>query len=140
MTHVTCRLTAKNRDQLRNPTLGNRVWATFTFFPVAADRAPAVSIDICGTRPCSAANQPHAATALDRRDRQADERTDTHICFLLFRFSVFHFLVVGSVRYIKLTRVGFRAHVKIASRIVSYRYRLRRVPCVRQRQAQNVRK
>jgi len=32
MTHVTCRLTAKNRDQLRNPTLGNRVWATFTFY------------------------------------------------------------------------------------------------------------
>ena len=29
MTHVTCRLTAKNRDQLRNPTLGNRVWAIF---------------------------------------------------------------------------------------------------------------
>ena len=28
MTHVTCRLTVKNRDQLRNPTLGNRVWAT----------------------------------------------------------------------------------------------------------------
>ena len=33
MTHVTCRLTAKNRDQLRNPTLGNRVWATFSFLP-----------------------------------------------------------------------------------------------------------
>ena len=31
MTHVTCPLTAKNRDQLRNPTLGNGVWATFTF-------------------------------------------------------------------------------------------------------------
>ena len=31
MTHVTCRLTAKNRDQFRNPTLGSRVWATFTF-------------------------------------------------------------------------------------------------------------
>jgi len=29
MTHVTCRLTAKNRDQLRNPMLPNRVWATF---------------------------------------------------------------------------------------------------------------
>jgi len=28
MTHVTCRLTAKNRDQLRNPMLGNRVRAT----------------------------------------------------------------------------------------------------------------
>jgi len=27
MTHVTCRLTAKNRDQLRNATLGTRVWA-----------------------------------------------------------------------------------------------------------------
>ena len=22
----------KNRDQLRNPTLGNRVWALFTFY------------------------------------------------------------------------------------------------------------
>ena len=32
MTYVTCRLTAKNRDQLRNPTLSYRVWATFTFF------------------------------------------------------------------------------------------------------------
>ena len=29
MIRVTCRLTAKNRDQLRNPTLGNRIWATF---------------------------------------------------------------------------------------------------------------
>ena len=29
MTRVTCRLTAKDRNQLRNPTLGNRVWATF---------------------------------------------------------------------------------------------------------------
>jgi len=32
MTHITCTLTAKNRDQLRNPTLGNRVWASFTFY------------------------------------------------------------------------------------------------------------
>ena len=29
MTRVTCRLTAKSRDQLWNPTLGSRVWATF---------------------------------------------------------------------------------------------------------------
>ena len=28
--YVTCRLTAKNWDQLQNPTLGNRVWAIFT--------------------------------------------------------------------------------------------------------------
>jgi len=31
MTRVTCRLTAKNRDQLQDPTLGNRLWATSTF-------------------------------------------------------------------------------------------------------------
>ena len=36
MIHVTCRLTAKNQDQLRNPTLGNRAWATFTFFIVCS--------------------------------------------------------------------------------------------------------
>jgi len=28
---LTCRLTAKIQDQLRNPTLGIRVWATFNF-------------------------------------------------------------------------------------------------------------
>ena len=44
-----------------------------------------------------------------------------HICFLLLVFFLFlHFLVVGLTRQIKLTHVGFRAHVKIASRIVSY--------------------
>jgi len=41
--------------------------------------------------------------------------------FTFLFFSVLQFLVVVSVRYIKLTHVGFRAHVKIASRIVSYR-------------------
>ena len=30
---VTCKLTAKNRDQLLNPALGNRVWAAFFTFP-----------------------------------------------------------------------------------------------------------
>jgi len=34
MTHVTCRLSAKNQHQLWNPTLGNRVWATFTLLLV----------------------------------------------------------------------------------------------------------
>ena len=39
-------------------------------------------------------------------------RIPTSICIiyavcLLFSFCVFHFLVVGSVRQIKLTRVGF---------------------------------
>jgi len=32
MTHITCRLTAKNRDRFRNPTLRNWVLATFTFY------------------------------------------------------------------------------------------------------------
>jgi len=36
-----------------------------------------------------------------------------------FSFSVFHFLVVGSVRPIKLTYVGFRAHA-IGQHLVSY--------------------
>jgi len=31
MSHITCRLTAKNLDQLRDPTLGNQVWATFLY-------------------------------------------------------------------------------------------------------------
>ena len=34
MTHVTCRLATKNLNQLRNPSLGNRVWVIvlpFTF-------------------------------------------------------------------------------------------------------------
>jgi len=34
LTCVTWRLTAKiSQEQLQNPTLGNRVWATFTFLP-----------------------------------------------------------------------------------------------------------
>ena len=37
MIHVICRLTGKNRDQLRNPTLGNRVWATSTFLYINSD-------------------------------------------------------------------------------------------------------
>jgi len=50
----------------------------------------------------------------------------THIMYgentsVVFSFSVLHFLVVVSMRQIKLTDVGFQAHVKIASRIVSYR-------------------
>jgi len=40
--HVTCRLTAKNRDQLRNPTIGNRVWATFTFYRVVQKATVAI--------------------------------------------------------------------------------------------------
>ena len=37
MTHVTCRLTAKNQDQLWNPTLGSRVWAIFLTYDLSYD-------------------------------------------------------------------------------------------------------
>ena len=42
--------------------------------------------------------------------------TSEHIRFFLFSFSVLHFSVVVSARQTKPTRVGFRAHVKTASR------------------------
>jgi len=62
MTHVTCRLTAKNRDQLRNPTLGNRVWATF-FTRMHSMRSrvyatvgrPSARLCVCPIRPLHAA-------------------------------------------------------------------------------------
>ena len=38
MTHVTCRLTDKNRDQFWNRTLGNRVWATFFSYIAVSHR------------------------------------------------------------------------------------------------------
>jgi len=50
MTHVTCRLTAKNLDQLRNHTLGNRVrWATFfTQFNDSIILTKSVSVEAIG--------------------------------------------------------------------------------------------
>jgi len=52
MTHVTCRLTAKNRDQLRDPTRGNRVWATFTFLGWVKKVSCCTVIDISKARQC----------------------------------------------------------------------------------------
>jgi len=52
MTHITCRLTTKNRDQLRNPTLCNRVWAIAFLLTAAVYWKPKqVSDDIFGSRP-----------------------------------------------------------------------------------------
>jgi len=39
---ITCRLTAADWDQLRNPTLGNRVWATFFRGKYRYDSSPVV--------------------------------------------------------------------------------------------------
>jgi len=62
MTHVICRLTAKNRDQLRNPTLGNRVWATFL------QRRCVWAVGRLGVAACLACV---AAAAVDRQARQS---------------------------------------------------------------------
>ena len=52
MPHVTCRLTVKNWDQLRNPMLGNRVWATFTFFTPLHAAVQGVTLLLLGATGC----------------------------------------------------------------------------------------
>ena len=47
--------------------------------------------------------------------------TSEHMRFFIFSSSFLHLLVFGSVRWITLNDVSFRAHVKKATRIVSYR-------------------
>jgi len=65
MTQVTCRLTAENRDQLQNRTLGNRVRATFTFLQRTNDGDDAKVTDISH-------KQRHKHVAVSRRSAQAD--------------------------------------------------------------------
>ena len=86
MTHVTCRLAAKIWDQLRNPTLGNRVWATFFRFrgqmpPPGEGKCRR----LCEVTPCccraavgrySVLNSP---VAVSTRRRLARRRTKRHI-------------------------------------------------------------
>jgi len=65
MTHFTFRLTAKNQDQLWNPTLGNPVWAIFTFLLAGLAesnhrlrcRAPSVTINTRGVRQTNRQNK-----------------------------------------------------------------------------------
>ena len=70
MTHVTCRLTTKNRDQLRNPTLGNRVWATFytlSWSPVGMRMGIMLSTPHTSTAPrtCQPASHSRTVTSGD---------------------------------------------------------------------------
>jgi len=79
---------------------------------------------IPGLKPSFSANSSHlslsfSSSGLTTWIPQTFTVTSEHIRFFTFYFFCLHFLVVGSVQQIKLTRVGFRAHVKIASRIVS---------------------
>ena len=56
MTHVTGRLTAKYRDQLRNPTVGNRVWANFSVH-IARTRVRELQCELSPTRARNYASQ-----------------------------------------------------------------------------------
>jgi len=68
MTHVTCRLTAKNQDQLRNLTLGSRVRASFTFqYPRFQDRGAAAGRD---SVPCVGRTQFAVIRLVARRRRR----------------------------------------------------------------------
>jgi len=60
MTHVTCRLTAKNRDSLRNATLGNRVLG-YLFTRTSHSFIP-------GLKPSFSANPSHRSLPFHLRD------------------------------------------------------------------------
>jgi len=77
MIHVTCRLTAKNRDQLQNPMLANRATFLSLFtvlnYPVLVKNLPVVVIfqpstilcKSCGTCTCRTA-RPHRSNEVPR--------------------------------------------------------------------------
>ena len=69
MTHITCRLTAKNRDQLRNHTLGNRVWAAFTKSVThgQCEARPAVTFPDAGEISYAERHRKHAGDAVQSR-------------------------------------------------------------------------
>ena len=89
---------------------------------------------ITGLKPAFSANSSHHSLSFSSSGLTRGLHDSRDFCcyigaypFLLFSFSVLHFLVVVSVRYIKLTHVGCRAHVKIASRFLSYRLSRRKL-------------
>ena len=84
MTHVTCRLTTKNRDQLRNPPLGNRVWATFTFLRLNFVRIH-TAYYLSLKEEVSLANRLRGAIC--REARWAGERFDGHARAVLEQYS-----------------------------------------------------
>jgi len=75
MTRVTCRLTAKNRDQLRNPTLGNRVPAIFDnlYSPVSTRTGSLCLFCCCTAIGCADVELPtDSAAHVLRSDDTAD--------------------------------------------------------------------
>ena len=80
MTHLTCRLTAKHRDQLRNPTLGNRVRATLHNRVIMSNRPVRHRLYLleCGGDPVVAvlAGGGHEGVARVHREADADSDAD----------------------------------------------------------------
>jgi len=77
MTHVTCRLTAKNRDQLRNPAIEYELPFTFTFisaFKVRRQMSVAAAELLLRSGACTDLDR-HAA-AIDGTDRRTDGQRD----------------------------------------------------------------
>ena len=107
MTRVTCRLTAKNRDQLRNPTLGNRVWASFIFLLIcrygALVRQQTASVSSGST--ASLSTSPLPSSSVNKADvvrfelEQAENRVE--LCKVPWRNCVVlvsHFFAFSAVR------------------------------------------
>ena len=86
---VTCRLTAKNRDPLRNPTLGNRVWASFTFFNSVmrnqTSRVVCVRFVCVGVRMLPACSNTSQWTVIVPRGKQNSQQWSG--CVLQHRFT-----------------------------------------------------
>ena len=81
MTHVTCRLTAKNRDHLRNPTLGDRVWTTFLQKDLSVITRIAHALSVlkrCCVRPSVRLSQGQRARQQQSRAAAGDARRRLH--------------------------------------------------------------
>jgi len=74
MTHITCRLAAKNRDQLRNPTHGSRVWDILFYLTGVTCHPADVTLSPCV---CADVRQQ-----LAEQVRCLDARLDGHVTLL----------------------------------------------------------
>jgi len=103
MTHVTCRLTAKYRDQLRNHTLGNRVWATFIALPdrnvpyrLVRPRPGRAGAPRCHGRVCLiTALDSHTHEPRKLCDCACDDRKESHDARLITN-TVVHYAILNA--------------------------------------------
>ena len=88
MTHVTCRLTAKNRAQLRNPAHGDLVWTTFRFFYYFNVDGSQGSVRCHSHRSQIMASRRTRYTNRLNQSRTTDVHTIRPITLLSYRFCV----------------------------------------------------